>query len=392
MAPLKQASIIFTSKLFFAFFRLGLTAFGGPAMIAYIRDLAVKKNGWVSGESFKQGVAVSQTIPGATAMQVAAYVGLRSGGPWGALAAYIGFGLPAFLLMVILAALYQSAHELAAVVSMFKGLQVIVIALVANATFNFGRSAIKIWQDIALGLGVTIFLVLHGNPIIAILASALLGLLLYQKMASKFKDAAPASPGVSIRDFKTPILLTATLLIGMLLLFFVNRQLFDLSVVMTKVDFFAFGGGYGSVPLMFNEVVSARHWLDSKVFMDGIALGQVTPGPIVITATFVGYLMAWLPGAIVGTVSIFAPSLILLTAVVPCFDRLQGSVLFQRMMHGVLVSFVGLLLSVSIRFILAIHWDVYQFVIVILALVALRFKIDILWVVLVGSVLSILFL
>ena len=361
-------------------------------MIIYIRDLAVKKKCWLSEESFKQGVAVSQTIPGATAMQVAAYVGLRSGGPWGALAAYIGFGLPAFLLMVTLSAFYQSAHELAAVASMFKGLQVIVIALVANATYNFGRSTITIWQDFILGLGLTVFLVLHGNPIIAILSSAILGLLLYQKMSPKHREAASSSPGVSIRDFKTPILLTATLLAGMLTLFFVDRQLFDLSVVMTKVDFFAFGGGYGSVPLMFSEVVFGRHWLDSKTFMDGIALGQVTPGPIVITATFVGYLMSRFTGAIVGTLSIFAPSLILLTAVIPCFDRLQGSVSFQRMMHGVLVSFVGLLLSVTIRFILAIHWDVYQFVIVILALVALRFKMDILWVVLAGSALSVLLL
>lgn len=392
MISLKQTPIFFIGKLFLAFFRLGLTAFGGPAMIAYILDLAVKKNGWVSEDSFKQGVAVSQTIPGATAMQVAAYVGLRSGGPWGALAAYIGFGLPAFLLMVTLAAMYQSVHESAAVVSMFKGLQVIVIALVANATFNFGRSSIKTWQDIALGMGVTIFLVLHGSPIIAILLSAIFGMMLYLRMPFKLKDAAASSPGVSIRDFKTPILLTATLLTGMLLLFFINRQLFNLSVVMTKVDFFAFGGGYGSLPLMFNEVVSVHHWLESKVFMNGIALGQVTPGPIVITATFVGYLVAHLPGAIVSTVSIFAPSLILLTAVIPFFDRLQSSILFQRMMHGVLVSFVGLLLSVTIRFILAIHWHVYQFVIVILALVALRSKIDILWVVLVGSVLSALLL
>jgi chromate transporter len=295
--------------------------------------------------------------------------------------------------MVLLAALYQGAHELAAVVSMFKGLQVIVVALVANATFNFGRGTIKIWQDIALGLGVTVFLVLHGNPIFAIMASALLGgLLLYRKIAFKLKEAVTPSPDVSLRDFKIPFLLTAALLVGMLLLFLVDRQLFDLSVVMAKVDFFAFGGGYGSVPLMFNEVVSTRHWLDGKVFMDGIALGQVTPGPIVITATFVGYLLAWLPGAMVGTVAIFAPSLIFLTAVIPCFDRLQGNLLFQRMMHGVLVSFIGLLLSVTLRFILAISWDLYQFVIVILALAALRFKIDILWVVLVGSVLSVLLL
>lgn len=392
MTPLQQKPPGIIVKLFLAFLRLGLTAFGGPAMIAYIHELAVTRKGWLCEESFKQGVAVSQTIPGATAMQVAAYVGLRSGGPWGALAAYIGFGLPAFLLMAMLAALYQGAHELPAVVSLFKGLQVIVIALVANAAFNFGRGTIKIRQDILLGLGVTVFLVLHGNPTIAILVSALLGLPLYRKRAFKIKEAAATSPGLSLGDFTTPLLLAATLLAGMLLLFLVDRRLFDLSVVMTRVDLFAFGGGYGSVPLMFNEVVNTRHWLDSKVFMDGIALGQVTPGPIVITATFVGYLLARLPGALVGTVSIFAPSLILLTAMIPCFDRLQGSLLFHRMMHGVLVSFVGLLLSVTLRFILAIPWDISRFVIVLLALAALRCKMDILWVVLVGSALSVLLL
>lgn len=129
--------------LFLAFLRLGLTAFGGPAMVAYIRDLAVKNNRWISEKSFRHGVAVCQSIPGATAMQVAAYVGLRAGGPLGALATYVGFGLPAFLLMVAMAAFYGRVHELATLVSAFKGLQVIVVALVANATLNFGMASIR---------------------------------------------------------------------------------------------------------------------------------------------------------------------------------------------------------------------------------------------------------
>jgi len=108
-------------------------------MVAYIRDLAIRKHRWLSEDSFKHGVAICQVIPGATAMQVAAYVGLRSGGAFGAIAAYTGFGLPAFVFMVILAILYQNAHDQVTIVSIFRGLQLIIIALVGNAALNFGK-------------------------------------------------------------------------------------------------------------------------------------------------------------------------------------------------------------------------------------------------------------
>ena len=378
--------------LFQTFLRLGLTAFGGPAMVAYIRDLAVKKNKWLTEESFRHGVAVCQSIPGATAMQVAAYVGLRAGGPLGAVATYVGFGFPAFLLMVALAAFYGEAHDLATVVSAFNGLQVIVVALVANATLNFGRTSIKKWQDGVLALGAAAFLVARGSPIIAIAASALLGLILYREPNVGREKKVAADQAVRLKHLKAPLYLVLSLLTGLLVLYFMDRQLFGLSTLMLKVDLFAFGGGYASVPLMLHEVVGARHWMDSKTFMDGIALGQVTPGPIVITATFVGYLIAGLPGAFVGTLSIFTPSLIILTAVIPYFDRLQGNPLFQRGLRGALVSFVGLLLAVTIQFSLALHWGLGQILVATIAFLALRLKVDILWVVLAGAVLSALIL
>jgi chromate transporter len=375
-------------KLFFAFLRLGLTAFGGPAMVAYIRELAIKKNHWLSEASFNQGVAICQVIPGATAMQVAAYVGLRSAGPLGAIMAYVGFGLPAFLLMVILAALYQSAHDQATVASVFQGLQVIVIAMVANASLDFARSTIKNWQDVTLGLGVTGYLVMQGNPLVVIMASAIFGLSLYGEKAGSPEKLSAVSTTIAFSHLKAPLLLTFALASGMALLYFANRQLFNISLVMAKVDLLAFGGGYGSIPLMFNEVVGVEKWLDGKTFMDGIALGQVTPGPIVITATFVGYLIAFIPGALVGTVSVFTPSLIMLTLAVPYADRLQNHSLFRRGMHGILVSFVGLLLSVTIRFILTVHWGIPEGLLVVLAFAALRLKVDILWVVCAGAALS----
>jgi chromate transporter len=126
--------------LFIAFFRLGLTAFGGPAMVAHIRELSTQRNKWLDGNDFKNGVALCQSIPGATAIQAAAYVGLRVRGISGALAAYVGFGLPAFIFMLILSVLYARFNSLPKFISLFNGLQVIVVAIIFNATYSFGRN------------------------------------------------------------------------------------------------------------------------------------------------------------------------------------------------------------------------------------------------------------
>lgn len=375
-------------RIFLSFLRLGLTAFGGPAMVAYIRDLAVKKKGWVSEHSFQDGVALCQTIPGATAMQAAAYAGLRARGPLGAVAAYVGFGLPSFVLMVALAAIYGKTRDVPAVVAVFNGLQVIVVALVANATVNFGRRSIKRWQDALLAVGAAGFLVFGGSPVIAIVACAFLGLLFYIKV-DLTKQVHTGGRQNGLWSMMGPaMIMIAVLAGGLTVLFFTRRQLFDLAALMVKVDFFAYGGGYASLPIMLHEVVGVRHWMDSQTFMDGIALGQVTPGPIVITATFVGYLLAGVPGALVGTLSVFAPSLIILTAVVPYFDRLQHSAVLQRGLRGALVSFVGLLLAVAIRFGIDIHWDLLTVLIALGAFTAFRLKVDILWVVLLGAAVS----
>lgn len=376
-------------KIFSAFFRLGLTAFGGPAMVAYIRRLVVLDKKWVTEDSFKKGIALCQTIPGATAMQAAAYAGLRAGGPWGAVAAYVAFGLPAFTLMVLLSSIYVQAHDLPTVISLFSGLQVIVIALIANATVNFGRRYLKMKQDVFLVTGSAIFLGLGGNPIIAILSCGVLGLLLYKRLYLEGEQTAPAAKSTTSWELIRPALFLLLLTgIFLCLLFIIRPDLFTLAILMLKIDFFAFGGGYASVPLLFHEIVEVHHWLSNQALIDGIALGQVTPGPIVITATFVGYLLAGFPGALVGTIAIFTPSLFLLLLIVPYFDRLQHSPLLQRALRGVLISFVGLLLAVTIRFGLAVHWTPLSILISGCAFAALWKKVNILWVVLIGAVIS----
>jgi len=375
-------------RLFVSFLRLGVTAFGGPAMVAYIRDMAVKKKGWVSEESFGAGAALCQSIPGATSMQTAAYVGLRAGGPVGALAGFVGFGLPAFALMVALSAAYQAGHDLRLVLAGFRGLHVIVIAIIADAALKFWRSSVKNWRDGLLAALAAAFLVFHGSPVSAILGSVVVSLLLYHGQDLPWQPASETGGQGKLGVLRWAAGAALIVAAGLACLYAWNRRLLELGLVMLKVDVFAFGGGFASVPLMLHEVVNVRHWLDSRTFMDGIALGQVTPGPIVITAAFVGYQIAGVFGAVVGTIAIFTPSFLMVLIFVPYFDRLQHARLFRRSLRGVLASFVGLLAAAAIHFGLAVSWSIPAGVIAAAALAALRLKVDILWVVLAGAALS----
>ena len=166
------------ASVFLAFLRLGVTAFGGPAMVAYIRKMAVERKHWLDGEIFDDGVALCQAIPGATAMQVAAYTGLRIRGIGGALAAYVGFGLPAFLLMMVLSALYVSTSELPPVKALFLALQAIVVAMLAYATVSFGKTSLKHWIHVLIAGIAAVLFIANVHPVIVIALSALLGILL----------------------------------------------------------------------------------------------------------------------------------------------------------------------------------------------------------------------
>jgi len=376
-------------SLFISFLRLGITAFGGPAMLAHIRRMAVEEKSWLGEGSFRDGVALCQAIPGATAMQASAYVGLRSRGVAGAAASFIGFGLPAFLLMMTLSNLYTSTHTLPPVVAAFQGLRAIIVAIVAQATVSFGRSSLKNWRNVVIAAVAAAMFGFRVNPILVILFAALLGVAL----KSSQLITRPATDSISKSHSGIPIffLLLATAA-GFLFLFFIDRKLFDLAVLMSRIDFFAFGGGFASVPLMFHEIVEVRSWMDGPTFLDGIALGQITPGPIVITATFVGYLLRGPLGGLIATISVFLPSFLVLVAIVPYFDRLRKSPYFHNAMGGSLCSFAGLLMTVTLRFAGNVQWDLPRILLASAAFVALLRKIDILWVVGIGTILSVFLL
>jgi chromate transporter len=373
--------------LFFSFFRLGLTAFGGPAMVAHIRELSTERNQWLDKNDFKNGVSLCQSIPGATAIQTAAYVGLKVRGISGALAAYIGFGLPAFIFMLILSVLYAQFNGLPKFISLFKGLQVIVVAIIFNATYLFGKDIANNYKSILIALLAAASFWFGLSPFIVIIISGILGMALLKESASR--NIINAQTKETPWGAKQIIGLLVTFLICFIGLYLLSTSLFNLAVVMLKIDLFAFGGGFASLPLMLHEIVNNRGWLDSKTFMDGIALGQITPGPIIITATFVGYMIYGFLGALVATIAIFTPSFFMVITVAPFFDRLKNSTYFTKAIDGIFASFVGLLLYVCIKFTIVVPWDIIRILLCLAALTALLRKVNILYIVPIGAAISV---
>jgi chromate transporter len=375
--------------LFLSFLKLGATAFGGPAMVPFIGKMAVEQRKWLDGDTFLDGVALCQMIPGATAMQVSAHVGFKVRGAAGAAAAFIGFGLPAFLLMVGLSALYVRCHALPSVVSLFSGLQAIIVAIVANAAVSFGKTSLKSLRDGIIAVIAAVMFALKVNPILVVLSAALSGLLLMGKNSPPDIGARSQTDSGSPRPF---LIIGSVAAFVLAVLFFSEPKLFDLAVVMLRIDLFAFGGGFASVPLMLHEIVEVRSWIDDRTFLDGIALGQVTPGPIVITATFVGYMVYGIIGSVVATISVFLPSFLIVTGITPYFDRLRRSIYFSGAIGAILCSFVGLLLTVTFRFASNIPWDIPRALLAIAGFIALLLRTEIVWLVAVGIVVSIMFL
>jgi len=373
-------------ELFLAFLRLGIKAFGGPTMVVYIRELTVKKKRWLDEPTFIKGVALCQSIPGATAIQVAGYVGLVQRGLAGAIATFVGFGLPAFLFMLFLSWLYTLFGTIPTVISLFSGLHVIVVAIIANATYTFARGTIKMYQDIIIGLASTMAFLFGISPFFVILGAGLTGMVLIKVKTQKDLMIEENKSKKQVSMIIVPVMFV---IIGIMFLFTVNKRLFELAMLMMKIDLFAFGGGFASLPLMLQEIVKVRGWMDDKTFMDGIALGQVTPGPIVITATFVGFVNSGLAGAVIATMAIFTPSFILLLFGSAVFKRLQSFKLFQCSVKGIFASFVGLLLYTTLKFAIAVPWDIMRFVILLVAITALLKKVDILYVVIIGGLISV---
>jgi chromate transporter len=378
--------------LFAKVFKLGATAYGGPAMIAQIKETAVNRYGWVKEGEFMRGVALCQLIPGATMVQIVTYVGYRVRGIWGALTAAVAFVLPAFIALLILSAIYFKFHTVWFIQALFKGLGAIVVAIILNACITFGRPILKDWKVVLIAFLSFFAFFFQWNFVLIFVLAAITSLVLRPKVPQ-----AKATPtgGASLKvakekEYLIVVLLAAIICVVFALSYILDPRITALSLSLSKIGTLAFGGGFPAIPLIQYEMVDRFHWLTTKEFLDGIALGQVTPGPILITATFVGYKVANFLGAFMATLGIFFPSFFILVLLIPYHDRLKGVEKVRMMEQGVLGAFIGMIALVLYNFGRTSLVDIPRILMAAAAYFALYTKVSLSYILLVGCVLSIL--
>ena len=378
--------------LFKKFFKLGATAYGGPAMSGQIKERVVSDDGWINEPEFFQGIALCQLIPGATNVQLVTYIGYRLRGIWGALLSAVAFTLPAFIFMVILSVLYFKTQNFWFIEALFKGLGAIVVAIVLNACITLGRSILRDWKVALISFLSFFAFFFRWNVILIFILAALAALFLHPK-GSKLKPPFHEELNITTKKRKDYLmigLLIILVYLGLVLCYVINPQLTYLSLILSKIGALAFGGGFTMIPLIQYEVVDHFQWLTTKEFLDGIALGQVTPGPIMITATFIGYKLSGLLGALIATVGIFSSSFFILILLIPHYDRLSRIEIVKTMEQGILGSFIGMLGLVLYNFGRAAFVDIPSVLFAGAAFFALLKKIALPYILLSGTIFSIL--
>jgi len=305
------------SRLVRYFLVLGSTGFGGPiATVGYMQRDLVEQRGWLDRQEFLNGVALGQTMPGPLAAQVTMWVGFLQRGALGALVVSLAFIAPSFLFVLAVAVLYAHFSGLPVVQAVFYGVAPGVMAIIAIAAYKLAkltnRRDLRLW---AISACLAIVTAVTGAEIaVLFLAAGLLMIVLDAPPAFLRRRRPPALPALALpallalparpgRTATTVAARTAAAL-GALA---GGGTLVALALFFLKTGAFTFGSGLAIVPFLREGVVTQHHWLDDRQFLDAVAMGLITPGPVVITATFIGYLTAGFAGAIVATVAIFIP-------------------------------------------------------------------------------------
>lgn len=344
--PLRAISAL---DVFLAFLRQGLTAFGGPvAHLGYFRREFVEKRGWLSEAAYADLLALCHFLPGPASSQVGMAIGLRQAGLTGALAAFAGFTLPSALLMLAFA---EAAPQISARfgTAWIHGLKVAVAAVVLQAVVQMARSMAvgPIRAGLAIGAGMGLIFVQGPAAQIATLAAgAVFGMALLRN------DAPPSSPDEAGGMVDTPsalfaLALFALLLVGLpLLASLLQNTGLGLASVFYRTGSLVFGGGHVVLPLLEREIVD-RRWLDHEAFLAGYGVAQALPGPLFSFAAFVGARQTYGPsgvtGGLIALFAIYLPSLLLITGVLPFWDRLKREGWARGLMAGVCATVVGVL-------------------------------------------------
>jgi chromate transporter len=375
------------SELAAFFLRLGTTAFGGPAAhIAIMEDELVRRRGWISREKFLDMLGASNMIPGPSSSELAIHIGYLLGGWRGLLVAGICFILPAACMVGALAWGYVRFGKLPAVSSILYGIKPVVIAVVLQALWGLGRTAIKTWFIAVVGL-ISIGPAAWGmHPLLLLLIAGGAVILTDQMIRSSVRiEFAPLS--ILRSAVRWPKSLTAAISAASAAV--APLSLGSLFLVFLKFGAVIFGSGYVLLAFLRADLVIHRGWLTDAQLVDAIAIGQVTPGPVFTTATFIGYLLRGTPGAIVATVGIFLPAFLLVAASGPLLPSIRKSKIAGSFLDGVIVASLALMAVVSWQLGRASIVDLPTAILFAGSLfLLLRFRLNSAWLVLVGALIG----
>ncbi|HEV8046849.1 MAG TPA: chromate efflux transporter [Terriglobales bacterium] len=371
-----NAALTSLAELARLFLKLGLVAFGGPpAHIAMMEDEVVSRRRWLTREQFLDFLGATNLIPGPNSTEMAIHVGRVRAGLPGLLVAGVSFILPSAVMVTALAWAYVRFGSLPEVSGVMYGVKPIVIALIVQAVFKLARTAVKSSWLAAVGALAALATALGVDQLVVLAGGGLLAGIIYSlrsrggsSSAATFLTGGAALTGAG-SSVAMPFSLTA------------------LFLVFLKIGAILFGGGYVLVALIRSNLVAQLHWISERQLLDAIAMGQVTPGPLSTAATFIGFLLAGVPGAVLATIAIFLPAFFFVAISGPLVPRLRQSPLAGAVLDGVNVAALALIAVVT--------WPLFRAAVVdwpTLALAGLsfflllRYRINSVWLVLGGAV------
>jgi chromate transporter len=320
------------------FLRLGTLGFGGPvALCGLMEKELVQDRGWLTKQEMRDAIAISQSLPGPLAIQVGIFASYLRGGFWGAWAGGWAFILPNFLIVVALAALYVHFGGLSWMTAIFYGVSPAVIALILHSCWRLSKLGMEDWlQWVIATLCFVMTVVFQAELAVLFVGAGLIGIFYYGSFLRRRK-APPASGAVALIPISAVAAKPATTsTLGQLFTFFF------------KAGSLTFGSGLVIVPFLEKGLVQQTGWLNGREFFVAVAVGMLSPGPVVITATFVGYLVAGFWGSLVATVGIFLPSFLLILFVAPILTRHRNNLIVQGFVKGAYAAAIGTILGACV--------------------------------------------
>lgn len=386
-ARLKEVAIVFLT--------FGFTAFGGPAAhIAMMRRELVTRRKWVSEERFLDLFGLANVIPGPSSTELAIFLGYERAGVLGLAVAGALFILPAMLIVLVLAWLYTRLGTLPAFGWAFYGIKPVIIAIILQALVGLARTAIKTPLLAVTGVVAFALYLLTGNPILVLFGVGLAIMLLtnggqWIRQWRRQRDQRTLQGLLLVGFLRARLWISASLSHrGLTLVTAATAAGFvPLFLTFLKIGAVTYGSGYTLLVFMRTDLVVNTHWITDQQLIDAVAVGQFTPGPVFTTATFVGYLIAGIPGAIVATVGIFLPSFVLVGLVYPLGGRIRQSPMLSAFLDGVNVAALALIAGVLVLLARAALVDLFTVTLAAVAFVVLlRFKFNSAWLIIAGAV------